>query len=264
MAQTTKKKSSPSSGKKTAAKKSAKQEEQVYSRIICAGVCLALGIFGFIAFFEKEAVLISLFRRLLTGLFGWGFFLCPFVLVYVFILLAFMRNRPAVPRLIFIFLSLLVVSELIHLIIAGNGYALGKGMVKLMWTGGQQLDCGGVLGGCIAEALRYLLSRIGSIIVLLALLIFFAVLGFDIPIRKLFTTKEKRTQDEEKRRKKEHMEQYAEEVQRRSKSVSVEPEPLKPAEPARKKRKLAVPGQIKRRPERGPLGIGKFCGKALH
>ena len=62
-------------------------------------VCLLLAFFAGIGYFSADGVFIHLFRHLLSGLFGWGFWLYPPALLLGAYVLIFHRGRPVRLRL---------------------------------------------------------------------------------------------------------------------------------------------------------------------
>ena len=165
MAQT-KKKTGASSGKKRTASRSA-PAKQPHRREIGAVVCLALGVFAFIGFFSSNALFIGFFRRLLRGLFGCGVYAWPFILFLASAILGFHRGRPVAARVVAALSIGLVLSALLHLFISDSYYDLSAGIMGRLWAGGQIPDCGGALGGIIAEALEALFSKVGTAILLI-------------------------------------------------------------------------------------------------
>ena len=173
-----KKKTGSSAGNKSTAGRSA-PAKQPHRREIGAVVCLALGVFAFIGFFNSSALFIGFFRSLLRGLFGCGVFAWPFILFLAAAILGFHRGRPVMGRVISTLFLGLVISALLHLFISDSYYDLSAGIADRLWKGGQILDCGGFLGGILAETLEYLFSKVGTAIVLICLFLLLLLLSLN-------------------------------------------------------------------------------------
>ncbi|MCL2588225.1 MAG: DNA translocase FtsK, partial [Oscillospiraceae bacterium] len=67
-------------------------------REIGAFICLLLGVFAALAYFNNDAWLIRGIRTGMSGLFGWGFYAIPLALFAIAAILAFHRGRPVILR----------------------------------------------------------------------------------------------------------------------------------------------------------------------
>ena len=94
--------------------KSAPQSKPI-RREVGAVVCLLLAFFAAFGYFNIQAIFIDLFCSLLKGLFGYGFWLAPPMLVVASYILAFHRGRPVRLRLWCALLTPMVMGAILHL-----------------------------------------------------------------------------------------------------------------------------------------------------
>ena len=129
-------------------------------------VCLLLAIFAGLGYFNIKAVFITWFCSLIKGLFGYGFWIMPPALLLSSGILIFHRNKKRVARrVVSTLLVPFFVGALVHLLAANGMYTMGQ--IKLLWTGGLAMSCGGVLSGWFAIVFSKLFSRIGAALVFL-------------------------------------------------------------------------------------------------
>ncbi len=124
-------------------------------------VCLLLAVFSALGYFHKDAIFINFFSGLLKGLFGYGFWLAaPALLMSAYILL-FHRGRPVALRLTCTLLLPMMVSALLHGLLA-DPLEWNGSIVKTLWESGKALHSGGVLSGLMAQGCVSLFTAIGS------------------------------------------------------------------------------------------------------
>ena len=129
-----------------------------------AAVCLLLAIFACFGYFNKEGIFNDFFFGLLKGLFGYGFWVVPPVLVLAAYILAFHRGRPVRLRLTCALLLPLVVSCLIHGM-AAEVLPWDGALLKTLWSTGLEMKSGGAAGGLLAQCCVSLFSDLGSTII---------------------------------------------------------------------------------------------------
>lgn len=141
-------------------------------REIGAAVLLFFALVAFICYFNMDAWLLTAFKNLCLGLFGWGFYLmCPVLLLAAGIL-GFHRGRPVRARVICALLLPMVFGAFIHLILCAEGDYLAGGVKTVvvgLWQTGllSYTRCGGVISGFLAEILEASISAFGAGAVLL-------------------------------------------------------------------------------------------------
>ena len=150
----------------------APEERRPVRRELGASGLLFFALVAFICYFNVDAWLLTAFRNLCLGLFGWGFYImCPALLLAAAVL-GFHHGRPVKGRLISALLLPLVFGALIHLLLCAPGDYLAGGfktVISGLWKGGllSYARCGGVLSGLLAEGLEYIISVYGAAAVLL-------------------------------------------------------------------------------------------------
>ena len=159
-------------------------------REVGAVVLLFLGIVAVISWFPAQGWLVDWWRMLMHGLFGWGFYIAPVALLWAAYILGFHRGRPVRLRVICVLLLPLAFGAFIHAIrfdraLFGSGFSFG---VKQLWLLGQDTSehCGGVLSGCVGNALRWALSKLGAFVVLLAAMLLQCIEGLNLSLPALF------------------------------------------------------------------------------
>ena len=152
-------------------------------REVGAVVCLLLAFFAAFGYFNIQALFIDLFCSLLKGLFGYGFWLVPPMLVVASYILAFHRGRPVRLRLWCALLTPMVMGAILHLFLFRGEFAFGAGAVGELWKQGEMVRCGGVVSGLISEMLTLVFSPIGAglILILAQLLMFLGAFHLSIP-----------------------------------------------------------------------------------
>ncbi|MCI9242277.1 MAG: DNA translocase FtsK [Lawsonibacter sp.] len=164
---------SASGGRRTASSSkskggSRKQTAQPYRREMGAVACLLLAIFSLFGCFDIKAIFISFFCDLLKGMMGYGFWLVPPALLLGAFILGLHRGRPVRLRLACALLLPLLLSCLLHSVLAQPmewNAELWGALVK----SGMEMKSGGALGGIAAQCFIALFSRMGAAIVFVLL-----------------------------------------------------------------------------------------------
>jgi len=155
-------------------------------REVGAVVCLLLALFGGIGYFKTdEGAFIALFCNLLKGLWGYGFYITPPILLLAAWILAFHGGRPVRLRVGGAFVLPMLVGTILHLLLFREEYQGGAAMFSQLWQGGLALSSGGVISGLLAGGLQAAFSLVGAMAVLLlagiaALLCAFRITPADI------------------------------------------------------------------------------------
>ena len=132
-------------------------------------VCLLLGFFGCITYFNVDALFINWFRDLLHGLAGWGGLAWPVMLLVAAWILLFHRGRPVRLRLTCALLFPVCLGAVLHLFLCRTAYTWGWPIVGQLWKDGVAGAAGGAAAGLLAEAFRAVFSKIGAVAVFLVL-----------------------------------------------------------------------------------------------
>ena len=180
MATTQKKKSTTKpAAKKSSSSKSAASGKQrgktpPYNHALRLGVgvvFLLLALCVLVSYFGVEAAVLGMLSKLLAGLFGYGYYLVALVLGCCGVCLINHKKRPVVLRSFCLLVLPLLLGTLLHLWLCKTTYGYTMDALKPLWTAGQELKCGGALGGVIAEAGAALVSEVVTVIVVLALMV---------------------------------------------------------------------------------------------
>ena len=162
--------SSASKGRSRSAAKAQPPKKRPFRREVGAVVCLLLAFFGFIGYVPmEEGAFIALFRDLLKGICGYGFYLAPPALLVAAWILAFHRGRPVRLRVTSALCFPVLMGAIVHLLVCRVTYVWSAGLIPQLWKDGAAGFCGGVLGGLMAEGFRFAFTRIGAMVVFLVL-----------------------------------------------------------------------------------------------
>ena len=153
---------------------------QPIRREVGAMVLLFLGIIAVIALFPSEGWLVDGWRALIGGLFGWGYYIAAFSILWGAYILGFHRGRPVRMRLVCVLLLPLVFGAFVHAL--WNDY--DGAQLSRLWRAGCELSehCGGVLAGLIGFVLRKALSRVGAFILLVAAFLLMTIEGLNLSL----------------------------------------------------------------------------------
>ena len=149
---------------------------------------LLLALFVAVGYFNTEGSVIAFCSRLLKGLLGWGYWLTAPAFILAAFILFFHHNRPVEYRVVSAVLLPILFSALVDLLLAPlpeAGTDL-RVLVNDLFVSGQELGCGGVLGGLISVGLRRTLSVYGALPLLLIALAVFGILAVRGGFKGLF------------------------------------------------------------------------------
>ena len=167
-----------SRGRPKTSSRSAPARTRPVRREVGALVCLLLGIFAAFGYWDVKALFIDFYVGLLKGLTGYGFWLAPPAFLLAAYILAFHRGRPIRTRVTCALVLPVLLSGLVHglmsEVLPWNGGLLGT-----LWTSGQSLKSGGLLGGLLGQILVALLSDLGCTIVLGMASVFVGLAAFN-------------------------------------------------------------------------------------
>ena len=126
-----------------------------------SGLCILLALLTLIGFFTREGVIVVYFCAFIKGVIGYGFWLFPFALIWVAVLLLGKSRARAIP----VALMPLLFAALLHLLTADAAMTAGgfTKAVQALYTNGKLLQSGGVLGGGLGALLRAAISVYGAV-----------------------------------------------------------------------------------------------------
>ncbi len=168
-------------GKKTTAttKKKKTSQAKPRRREIGALVCLILGLFSFLGYFQLHAIFIDFFCGLVKGLIGWGFYLLPPMLLVAAGILITHRGRPVRFRVTSALLFAVIMGSVLHLFLCKLEIPWNWDMFGTLYNSGRDLLSGGAISGLLCMAFSALFSKIGAGIVLIFGALFFLLAAFN-------------------------------------------------------------------------------------
>ena len=157
-------KSAPKKSNAKAAPVKTKESASVQTFVPWAILCILLAALALIGFFTNEGVVVVYFCAFLKGVMGYGFWLFPFAMIWVAVLLLGKSRARAIP----VALLPVLFGALLHLLLADVHMTNGGFMraVSGLYTNGKELMSGGVLGGGLGALLRAAISVYGPIAVI--------------------------------------------------------------------------------------------------
>ncbi len=186
-----------SSSKRT--KQNAKQNNtRPVRREVGAIICLFLGIFSIIGYFNVEAWFIDIFCGFVKGLIGWGYYLFPPAVLCCAYILGFHRGRPVALRVTFVLLSTVFLGAFAYLF-TDITYETFGGFVSALYISGKAMEPRGVISGLLGEGLRAAVSIYGALPVLFAAFVVSIIVGFRIDLRNVVDRYKNRTRLEYER-----------------------------------------------------------------
>jgi S-DNA-T family DNA segregation ATPase FtsK/SpoIIIE len=148
-----------------------KKAPRTFPRELGGIFLLFLGLVAFIAYFPVDAWLVTKFRILLLGAFGWGFYIAAPSLFLAGGILVNHKGRPVTLRVTFSLCLPWIFGSFIHILFClRQDFFSGTFLyaVQELWKDGQTPEtyCGGVLSGLLAVGLKYAISIYGGVTVL--------------------------------------------------------------------------------------------------
>ena len=160
-------------------------EKKPLRREIAGVVCLFLGLFSFLGYFNIDAWFIDFFCRFVKGLIGWGFYLFPPALIFTGIVLAFHRERPVIARSVSAMLLPIMLGGIIHRLFSKTNFAAEDKIIAALYKSGADMSSGGLFAGGVGELLESAFSIYGAIPVLFFALLVLIMIAFRITPAKI-------------------------------------------------------------------------------
>ena len=176
---TTKKKTASSSRSSGGGRRTAKkQQKRPVRREVAGAIFLVLALCIAFSYFQSGAWLLDQPARLCRSLFGWGYYLvAPALLLGSYILL-FHRGRNVASCLTGALLMPVVFGAIMHIALCREEYAAMDGILKLLWTSGNELASGGAVSASLAILLVLLVKKVLAMILLAVLFVAFLMMAF--------------------------------------------------------------------------------------
>ena len=188
MAQTGKKtgtKSNKTGSKKKADERKKSPASKPIRREVGAIICLFLGIFSMIGYFNVDAWFINIFCGFIKGIIGRGYYIFPPALFLAAYVLAFHRGRPVMFRTISILLLPLIFGAFVHLAFCKTEYIFSKEIFGFLYSSGKLMESGGVISGIVSMTLEGMFSIFGAAPVLFFLFLFFTMISVNLTVSKI-------------------------------------------------------------------------------
>ncbi|MEA4813559.1 MAG: DNA translocase FtsK [Oscillospiraceae bacterium] len=157
-AQKKNKKTSSGKGKSSAPKK------RPIRREVGGIVCLLLALCSALGYFNVDAIFINFLTELLKGLFGYGFWIVPPVLLLAGIILLLHHGHPVRLRTTCALLLPITVGVVIHIVICETKDVASLGLLKDLYISGLAMKSGGAVCGMIAVGCVKFIGEAGSLI----------------------------------------------------------------------------------------------------
>lgn len=183
-----KKKTTAATKKKPAAKPVVSKRKSIGNpakRAIGAVVCLFLGLFSFIGYFDVDAWFITYFCGFIKGIVGWGYCIFPPMLLVCSGTLFFSKDKPVSFKVISALMAPLFLGALFHLFSSGTDITFSKSIVSDLYKSGEAMSSGGVISGLLAMGLKSAVSIYGAMPVFAVGLIFFGMSAVGLTVPKL-------------------------------------------------------------------------------
>ena len=176
---TTKKKTTGSSRSSSSGKRTAKKnQKRPIRREVAGAILLVLALCLGFSYFQSGAWLLDQPAKLCRSLFGWGYYLVAPALLLCSYILLFHRGRNVASCLTGALLLPVVFGAIMHIALCREEYAAMDGILKLLWTSGNELASGGAVSASLAILLVLLVKKVLAMILLVVLFVAFLMMAF--------------------------------------------------------------------------------------
>ena len=176
---TTKKKTTGSSRSSSSGKRTAKKnQKRPIRREVAGAILLVLALCLGFSYFQSGAWLLDQPARLCRSLFGWGYYLVAPALLLCSYILLFHRGRNVASCLTGALLLPVVFGAIMHIALCREEYAAMDGILKLLWTSGNELASGGAVSASLAILLVLLVKKVLAMVLLVVLFVAFLMMAF--------------------------------------------------------------------------------------
>lgn len=162
-ASTSNSKSKSQGKKKQTTKKN--QPATLWERLTGGLLCILLAMFLVLHLFGIQALVVDIISAGIKGCIGYGFYLAIPVLLLVSYLCLFCVRERITLRVWCALLLPFLAGALFHVIVDTDLYQLSLGGLQQLWWDGQDLTCGGAVGGFLAVLFTQLFSSIGASVI---------------------------------------------------------------------------------------------------
>jgi len=140
-----------------------KTQDNREKRTVGAIVCLFLGLWTFIGYFNVDALFFTYFCGFIKGIIGWGYYIFPPVLLVCAYNLGFNKDKPVAIKVVSALFMPLFLGALFHLFSVGIDWQMSKAIYTNLYESGKAMSSGGVLSGLLAIGLKSVVSVYGAL-----------------------------------------------------------------------------------------------------
>ena len=161
--------------KTTGSKNSARakiQQNKPRRREWAALVCAIMGFLGVLRYIPAtDGLFIEALARLDTRLFGWGGSFVPVAFIICALLLWFHHGRPVWFRVFATAMIPVLIGGISHIVACPKQYEFGFQMIPQLWADATEISCGGAVSGSLAELSSLLISKFGTAVLFIVLML---------------------------------------------------------------------------------------------
>ncbi len=161
------------------------RRNSLWVRLGASILLVFLALFLILSLFRVHGVFLDAFGSLMKGLLGYGFVLTPIAFLFMAWMLFFLHEEPIRSRMISTALFVPVFSALAHTVACRIIFEPGLSMIRSLWSTGGEFASGGVIPGLVSLALQALISRGGTVPLLIVALLVLLVFMFNISPAKI-------------------------------------------------------------------------------
>ena len=185
----TKKKTNTGTKAKSSAKASPKVEskKQPVRREITAVVFAFVALLTLIGMFSNDGLVVGGLGSFLKGIVGYGFWVCAFVFILIACIQGFHRGRPVAWRTFAALCLPILIGAICDLVFGKLSLSTksADAFINALYVGGQEMNCGGVIGGLLAYLCKLAFNEYGAVIILFFALIILMMVAFNVTLKKL-------------------------------------------------------------------------------
>ena len=164
----------------------AEEPKRPIRREVWACVCLLIGVLSLLGYFGAASFLHRILFTPIKGLIGYGYIVFPPCMFVCFWILMFHHGRPVRLRTGLALSIPLCIGALVHIINKKAFDFANFGIsAKALYASGKSYSSGGVLCGFIGSGLSSLISSVGAVLVLIAILLGALIVVFKISPAKI-------------------------------------------------------------------------------
>jgi len=128
-------------------------------REVAGLICLILGLFTFIGYFQQDFWLLdAICLYMFKGLFGWGFLVVPPCFFWAAWVLLFHKGRPVAARAASLAVIPFLFGAVVHLMVCKEEFGFSAAFIRSLYLGGINLESYWLLGGALLFVISAVLT----------------------------------------------------------------------------------------------------------